>query len=74
MSSWLKEPELINRWASFEGINTVNIVKTPQDVQQERQQPQQQAQQQAMMQSGAESMGQAGGQAIVNSMAGQQNQ
>jgi len=67
MKHWLKESELITRWASFDGINTANLVKTPNEVKQEMAQAQQQAQDQQMAMSGAESAGKAGGeQAIAN--------
>ena len=73
LKHWLKESELISRWAGFDGINTVNLVKTPEEVSKEMQAQQQAAQQQALAQAGAESAGKAGGEAIVNSMQGGQN-
>lgn len=61
---WLEEPELITRYAAYDGIDTVNLVKTPNQVTQERQAKQQAAQQQAMMESGA----QVAGQNLANTM------
>lgn len=58
LKHWLKEPELINRYAAMNGIDIEGLIKTPKEVQAE-QQAAQQAQQQQMV---AESMAQAGGQ------------
>jgi len=37
MMDWVNQEELISRYAEFEGINTVNLLKTPNQVAQERQ-------------------------------------
>lgn len=65
---YINESELISRYAAFEGIATVGLIKTPEEVQQARQAAQQQAQQAAMQQAGAESMGKEGGAAAVQQM------
>ncbi len=65
MTNWLKESELVNRWATYDGINTVGLVKTPDEVAQERQAQQQAAQQATMMEAGAQSVGQSAGQALT---------
>lgn len=57
LADWLKEPELISRYASYEGIDTVNLVKTPNEVSGERQAAQQAAQKQQMMEAGAKVTG-----------------
>ena len=62
---WINESEMISRYASYEGINVANLVKSPEEVAAERQAAQQAAQQQAMMQAGAESIGQSAGPAIM---------
>lgn len=72
LNHWIKEEELVSRYASFEGINTVNLTKTPNEVASERQAAQEAANKQAVAQAGAESMGKEGGKAMVDRMAGQQ--
>ena len=57
LNRWLKEDEILTRYASYEGIDTVNLIKTPQEVQQEAQQAQEQALQQQMLSSGAQTLG-----------------
>lgn len=64
--NWIKDAELISRYASGYGINTVNLLKTPNEVQQENQAMQQQMAQQQLVQSGADSLGKSAGQALVN--------
>lgn len=66
---WVKDKELVDRYANGYGINTVNLIKTPAEVQQEMQ-AQQQAQQQAVLaQSGAESLGKNAGEALIKGQA-----
>jgi len=64
---WFKESEVLNRYASFESVNTVNLMKTPDEVEQEAAQQRQQAQQDAVA-NGAAS-GAASGAANVASQA-----
>jgi hypothetical protein len=59
LNGWLNEAELIKRYASFDGIDTTNLIKTPNQVQQE----QQQAAQAQMAQTGANAYAQSAGQA-----------
>ena len=61
MKHWLKESELINRWAAYDGINTANLIKTPAEVKTEQQQAQQQAAEQQAAMSGADAAGKAVG-------------
>ena len=61
LNRWLKESEIITRYASYDGIETINLVKTPNEVQQENQQAQQQALQQQLLSSGADSLGKTAG-------------
>ena len=68
LQHWFKENELINRWAAYDNINTVNLIKTPKEVETELAAQRQAAQQNAMMTAGAESAGKAGGEAAVNNM------
>jgi len=56
--------EVASRYASFEGINPVGLIKPPAQVQQEQQAQQQAANEQQMMQSGAESVGNAAGEMV----------
>ena len=61
LNRWLKEEEIITRYASYEGIDVVNLVKTPNEVQQENQAQQDAMVQQQMLQSGAEAVGRGAG-------------
>lgn len=63
--TWLKEKELIDRYAEGYGVNTVNLLKTPQEVQQEMQAQQQQALEMQALQSGADSLGATAGQKMA---------
>lgn len=65
MTNWIEQKELVDRYATGYGVNTVNLVKTPSKVQQEAQQAQQQLAQQQMVQSGAESLGQSAGKMLT---------
>jgi len=40
MAHWLKEDELVNRYMAFEGVNSVNLIKTPAEVDAELKQAQ----------------------------------
>lgn len=64
MIHWLNEDELAQRYAAFDGIDTVGLLKTPNEVKQElAQQQQAQAQQQgidALAQSAGQTIGQGG--------------
>lgn len=61
---WIKESEVITRYASYEGIDTVNLIKTPDEVAKEQQAAQQAAAQQQLVESGAQSLGKTAGEAI----------
>lgn len=63
--TWVKDAEIVNRYAMGYGINTVNLIKTPNEVQQEAKAQQQAIAQQQLVQSGADSLGKSAGQAIV---------
>ena len=61
MLQYIKNDELISRYASYDGINTVNLIKSPEEIQKE-----QQAQQQQMLQQQAgESIAGKAGDAIM---------
>lgn len=62
---YLNEAELIQRYASFEGIDVTGLVKSPTQVQQEMKQ----AQEQAMLQQGGEALMQSAGQSAGQSIA-----
>ena len=68
LTNWVKEIELITRYAAAEGIDIVNLLKTPDEVAQE----QQAAQEAQAMQMQQESLAQASGQAVANQAAQQQ--
>jgi hypothetical protein len=65
MMHWINEEELANRYAEFDGINTVNLLKTPSEVDAEMKQAQAQAAIQQADEALAQSAGQATGQAIA---------
>ena len=69
MTNWVEQKELVDRYAIGYGVNTVNLVKTPQQVQQELQQQQAQMAQQQLVQSGADSLGKSAGQALMGGQA-----
>lgn len=66
LNHWIKDNEMLGRYASFDGINTVGLIKTSDEVQKEQQAAQEAAQKQQLMESGAQSLGQEAGKAIVN--------
>ncbi len=70
MKHWLHEDELANRYASFENVNSTNLLKTPAEV--EKMIKAQQAQQ--AMQMGDESMASQAGQNVANTMVNPQQQ
>ena len=69
MTNWVEQKELVDRYAIGYGVNTVNLVKTPQQVQQELQEQQAQMAQQQLVQSGADSLGKSAGQALMGGQA-----
>lgn len=72
LNDWINSNELLQRYAAFDGINVVGLVKSSQQLQGERQAAQEAAQRNALVTSGAESLGQEAGKAIVNNQAGGQ--
>ena len=66
LNHWIKDNEVLGRYATFDGINTVGLIKTSDEVKTEQQQAQEAAQKQQMMESGAQSLGQEAGKAMVN--------
>jgi len=62
---WINDKELVDRYANGYGINTVNLIKTPSQVQQEQQAQMQAQQQQLLAQSGAESLGKNAGEVLA---------
>ena len=70
LNHWIKENEVLQRYASFDGINTVGLLKTSQEVQQEQQAQQQAMAKQQAIESGAQSYGQEAGKAAVSSPQG----
>ena len=72
--SWIKDGELIRRWASYDGVNTIGLVKTTEEKRAEAQEQAKQQQEQQMAMSGADAMGQQGGQNLANNITGQPQQ
>ncbi len=70
LTHYLKDSELINRYASYEGVNIANLVKTPDEVKEELEAQREAANRQAMEQAGAEETGKSGAKAIVEGAAG----
>ena len=69
LRDYFDESELLNRYSSFEGVNTVNLVKSPNEVEQLRSQRQQQAQQAAMMEGMAQGAGTGAANVVSESLA-----
>ena len=69
LRDYFDESELLNRYSSFEGVNTVNLVKSPKEVEQLRSQRQQQAQQAAMMEGMAQGAGTGAANVVSESLA-----
>jgi hypothetical protein len=55
---WIKEEELVTRYAAYEGVDSNGLIKTPNEVQAERQQAAQAQASQALLESGAQQAGQ----------------
>jgi len=62
---WIKDKELIDRYAEGYGVNTVNLLKTPQEFQRDQQAMQEQMAMQQMAQSGAQSAGETAGKQLA---------
>jgi len=74
LTHWINSNELLRRYASFDGINTVGLLKTSEEVQREQQQQLQQQQQNELVTAGAKSAGQEGGKQAIQALAQQQQQ
>lgn len=61
LNHWIKENEVLQRYAAFDGINTVGLLKTSEEVKQEQQAAREQMAQDTMVEEGAKSMGQQAG-------------
>ena len=57
LNHWIKENEVLQRYASFDGINTVGLIKTSEEVQKEQKAAQDEAAKQELMNSAAKSTG-----------------
>ena len=62
LNHWIKENEVLQRYAAFDGINTVGLLKTSEEVTQEQQAAREQAAQNTLVEEGAKSLGQNAGQ------------
>jgi len=65
LQHWLKESEVITRWAAYDNINTVNLIKTSKEVKDEQKQARDDAAKQEMNMAGAKSAGEEGGKQIA---------
>lgn len=72
LNHWISESEVLQRYAAFDGINTVNLLKTTETVQKEQKQAQDAAAQQQLIESGAQSAGQEAGKTLANPQQGGQ--
>lgn len=72
LNHWISESEVLQRYAAFDGINTVNLLKTTETVKKEQQQAQDAAAKQQLLESGAQSAGQEAGKALANPQQGGQ--
>ncbi len=66
LRTWIKEPELITRYAAYDGINVTNLIKTPKEVQTERAEAQKQAAMNEMGMSAAKSAGETAGSSVAS--------
>lgn len=66
LTDYLNNDELIDRYASGYGVNTVNLIKTSQVVAEERQKAQEAAMMNQVGQAGAETLGAEAGKKLVN--------
>ena len=66
LNHWIKENEVLQRYASFDGINTVGLLKTSEEVSTERKAAQEAAAQQQMTEAGAVAAGKGAGEALTN--------
>jgi len=62
LNHWIKENEVLQRYASFDGINTVGLIKTSEEVATEQKAEQERMAQQTLVEEGAKSLGQQAGQ------------
>ena len=69
---WIKTSELLQRYADLDGINTVGLRKTSEEVAKEQQEAQKQQAEQQLMESGAQAAGQTAGAAAGSAAMGQQ--
>lgn len=60
LNHWIKENEVLQRYASFDGINTVGLLKTSDEVQSDREKAQQQAAENTFAEEGAKTLAQGG--------------
>ena len=72
LNHWIKESEIIQRYASFDGINTVGLLKTTQEVQTEQAAAAKQQSEQVATDELAKSAGKGVGEALTNPQAGGQ--
>ena len=70
LNHWIKENEVLQRYASFDGINTVGLIKTSQEVQTEQKAAQEATAERTLVEEGAKSAGQEAGKAVANPQAG----
>lgn len=69
---YIKDSELLNRYASYDSVSTTNLLKTEAEVQKEVQEAQQREQQQALAMSAANTAGQEGVRALGQGASQQQ--
>ena len=70
MMIWVNESEIASRYAAFDGIETMGLLKTPEQVKSEKAELAKQATEQAGEQALAESAGKAGGEQAIENMKG----
>lgn len=72
LNHWIKENEVLQRYAAFDGINTVGLIKTSDEVAADQKAQQDTASKQMLLESGAQAAGKGAGEAITNPQAGGQ--
>ena len=72
LNHWIRENEVLGRYASFDGINTVNLLKTTDEVQAEQEAARSAQAEQVLVEETAKSAGQGTGRALTQPQAGGQ--
>lgn len=70
LNHWIKENELLQRYASFDGINIVGLLKTKKEVEEEIAKAKEAQAKQTLVDAGAKAAGEEGGKQVANPQTG----